>query len=43
MGSVSKFTDKVEFLTDEEFKDIHEKVSKQSERGANKEGSSDAK
>ena len=42
-GSVSKFTDKVEFLTDEEFKDMHEKVSKKSERGAKKEGSSDAK
>ena len=42
-GSVSKFTDKVEFLTDEEFKDVHAKVSKQSERGSNKEGSSDAK
>lgn len=42
-GSVNKFTDKVEFLTDEEFKDMHEKVSKKSERGAKKEGSSDAK
>lgn len=42
-GSVNKFTDKVEFLTEEEFKDIHKEVSSKSERGVKKEGSSDAK
>lgn len=42
-GSVSKFTDKVEFLTDDEFKSLHKEVSNKSERGAKKEGSSDAK
>lgn len=42
-GSVSKFKDKVEFLSKEEFDKMYEKLSKVSERGSKKEGSSDAK
>lgn len=42
-GTVSKFTDKVEFLSDEEFEAAHEKLTKASERGSKKEGSSDDK
>lgn len=40
-GNVSEFKDKVEFLDKEEFNKMYKKLSKVSERGTKKEGSSD--
>ena len=40
-AKVSKFTDEVEFLTEEDSSELLENLMKKSERGTNKEGSSD--
>ena len=40
-AKVSKFTDEVEFLNEEDSSELLENLMKKSERGTNKEGSSD--